>query len=73
MRRYINPWALEVVKEHPAVTVCDQWQFVKDDTQGHFSEWWKGKNVHFRGEAADALGRFLARHVLEALGEVVER
>ena len=26
MRKYLNPWALEVVQRPPALTICDQWQ-----------------------------------------------
>jgi hypothetical protein len=67
MRKYLNPWALEVVRRHPKITVCDQWQFVKDHEKDLYAEWWKGNNVHFGGEQGDALGRLLAEHVLQAL------
>jgi len=46
--------------------VCDQWGFVKDNEGGTFREWWKGRDVHFGGPRADALGAFLAEHVREA-------
>jgi hypothetical protein len=68
MRKYLNPWAAEVIARHPEISVCDQWQFVKDHEQDLYKEWWAGKNVHFRGEPADALGRFLAEHVLTVMG-----
>ncbi|MHC4200742.1 MAG: SGNH/GDSL hydrolase family protein [Planctomycetota bacterium] len=29
MKKHLNPWALEVVRRHPAIAVCDQWQFVE--------------------------------------------
>ena len=64
MRKYLNPWALEVIARHPEITVCDQWRFVKHHQDDLFLAWWKGKNVHFRGEPATALGRLLADHVL---------
>lgn len=51
------------------ITVCDQWQFVRDNAGGVYTEWWKGKNVHFGGKGSDELGRLIARHVLKALGE----
>ena len=56
-------WALEVIKRHPQITVCDQWQFVKDRQDELYKKWWAGKNVHFGGEQASALGRMLADHV----------
>ena len=61
MKKYLNPWAAEVMARHPEISVCDQWQFVQDT--GLFTDWWAGKNVHFKGEPADALGAFLAEHV----------
>ena len=69
MARYLNPWALEVVKRHPKITVCDQWQFVRDNLDGLYTKWWKGNNVHFGGKPADELGRLLAEHVLGVLDE----
>lgn len=63
MKQYLNPWALQVIKRHPQITICDQWQFVKNHEDDIYKEWWTGKNVHFKGDAADALGRFLADHV----------
>ena len=69
MRKYLNPWALEVIARHPEITVCDQWRFVKDREDNLFKAWWKGKNVHFRGKPAAALGRHLATHVLKVASE----
>ena len=68
MEKYLNPWALEVIGRHPKISVCDQWQFVKDHEGDIYKEWWAGKNVHFGGAAADALGRFLADHVVRGVG-----
>jgi len=65
MEKYLNPWALEVVKRHPEISVCDQWQFVKMHAGDIYKSWWAGKNVHFRGDAAGALGRLLAEHVIQ--------
>jgi hypothetical protein len=53
------------MKRHPEISVCDQWQFVKDDEDGLYKDFWVGKNVHFGVKPADKLGEFLARHVLE--------
>ncbi|MEO0413943.1 MAG: SGNH/GDSL hydrolase family protein [Verrucomicrobiota bacterium] len=68
MEKYMNPWAAEVMARHPEISVCDQWQFVKDNADGLYKEWWKGDNVHFSREPADALGEFLADHVSKLMG-----
>ena len=65
MKKYLNPWALEVIGRHPEISVCDQWQYVKDNEAGLYKEFWVGKNVHFRGKPADKLGEFLGAHVLK--------
>ena len=65
MKKFLNPWALEVIKKHPEISICDQWQFVKDNEDALFKEFWSGKDVHFRGNPADKLGEFLGRHVLQ--------
>ena len=69
MEKYLNPWAAEVMARHPEISICDQWQFVKDNEGGLYTSWWAGKNVHFGGKPADALGRFLADHVNERVAE----
>ena len=63
MGKYLNPWALEVMRRHPEIAICDQWQFVKDNQEGIYKDWWVGKNVHFKGTPAVALGEFLGEHV----------
>ena len=65
MQKFLNPWALEVMKKYPEISICDQWQFVKDNEDALFKEFWSGKDVHFRGNPADKLGEFLGRHVLQ--------
>ncbi len=67
MKKYLNPWALEVIQKRPEISICDQWQFVYDHREDLYKEWWTGQNVHFAGEGADALGRFLAEHVQKAM------
>jgi len=67
MEKYINPWAREVMKRHPEISICDQWQFVKDDENDLYKDWWTGADVHFGGKPADALGEFLAQHVEKVL------
>ncbi|MBC8327096.1 MAG: SGNH/GDSL hydrolase family protein [Verrucomicrobia subdivision 3 bacterium] len=63
MQKYLNPWAAEVIARHPEITICDQWQFVKANAGGLYTDWWAGKNVHFSREPADALGTLLGSHV----------
>jgi acyl-CoA thioesterase-1 len=67
MKKYLNPWALEVMKRHPQISICDQWQYCKDQATELYKDWWVGKNVHFKGEPADKLGHFLAQHVLKVM------
>jgi len=62
-----NEWAAEVMRRHPKISTCDQWQFVKDNRDGLYTEWWQGKNVHFGGRPADELGRLLGEHVMKVL------
>ncbi|MEM7600514.1 MAG: SGNH/GDSL hydrolase family protein, partial [Verrucomicrobiota bacterium] len=67
MEKFLNPWAAEVMARHPEIHICDQWKFVKENKGELYTEWWAGKNVHFNGEPADALGRFLADAVTKVL------
>ena len=67
MKKYLNPWALEVINRHGDITICDQWQFVKDNERLLYKDWWAGRNVHFSREPADALGRFLGEHVAKVM------
>jgi len=67
MKTYLNPWALEVMRRHPEISICDQWQYCQDHENDLYCDWWMGKNVHFTGEAADALGRYLAEHVQKVM------
>ena len=69
MEKYLNPWALEVMKKHPEISICDQWQFVKENEDGIYKEFWAGKDVHFNGNPADKLGEFLGKHVLQVTKE----
>ncbi len=69
MRKYLNPWATEVIARHPEISTCDQWGFVNDHADDLYRDWWLGTDVHFGGENAAALGRFLAEHVERISGE----
>jgi len=68
-RMRLVPWAAEVLEGHKDIMICDQWKFVKDHQKDIYKDWWQGRNVHFSGEAADALGKYLAKHVLKKLKE----
>jgi len=63
MEKYLNPWALEVIKRHPQISICDQWQYCKEQEDKLYKDWWTGKNVHFKGAPADALGALLGNHL----------
>lgn len=65
MQKCLNPWALEVVKQHPQISVCDPWQHCRDHNSDTYQQWWTGKDVHFKGAAANVLGQILAEHVLK--------
>jgi len=67
MQKYLNPWAMEVMKRYPKISICDQWRYCKDNENGIYKDWWAGKNVHFRVEPADALGKFLGQHVAKVM------
>jgi len=63
MEKYLNPWALEVVRQYPDISICDQWQFVREQQDGLYRDWWQTEDVHFGGAQAAALGQFLGEHV----------
>lgn len=68
MKKYLDPWALEVMRKHPEISICDQWQFVYDHREDLYKEWWAGENVHFKtSECAGGLGKLLAEHVLKVM------
>lgn len=68
MEKYLNPWAMEVIGRYPEIAVSDLWQFVKNHEGGMFCRWWRGRNVHFKGRQAAALGEELAGHVARVYG-----
>jgi hypothetical protein len=68
MEKYINPWALEVIRRHPEIAICDHWQVVKAGKADLYKEWWKGKNVHFQGaELNTPLAQALVEEVFKSL------
>ena len=69
VRDLLNPWAKEVIVEFPEITICDQWQYVYEHRDGRYKVWWLGNDIHFSEGPAYAIGRLLALHVLERIGE----
>ncbi len=67
--RVQNEWAAEVMARHPEIMICDHWQLVMNNFDGFYSQWCRGRNVHFRHGPEVPLGRSLARHVMRALGK----
>jgi hypothetical protein len=77
MKRYINPWALEVMAGHPDIAVCDQhalitsesfyktWYQKAGNAEGRGSEY---GDLHVPGLLAEPIGRQLGRLVLDVLG-----
>lgn len=63
MEKYLNPWALEVIRRHPGISICDQWRYVKENEETLFKTFWARRNVHFSRKEGDKLGHFLAEHV----------
>ena len=47
--------------------ICDQRQYYEDNQNSIYKYWEAGKNVHFKGEPADALGKFLGEHVAKVM------
>jgi hypothetical protein len=69
VRDFLNPWAMEIINEFPEITVCDQWQYVYENRNGRYQDWWLGNDIHFSEGPAYAIGRLLAHHVLRRIGE----
>lgn len=68
MKKYINPWALEVMAQHPEISICDQWSFVANEK--FYQTWFtSAKDVHLPGLLAEPFGRQLARTVLDVMGQ----
>ena len=78
MKRFINPWALEVMARHPEIRICHQHDLISEET---FYRNWMDKagtdepgeknpvgDLHIGGLLAEPVGRQLARSVLDALG-----
>lgn len=78
MKRFINPWALEVMARHPEIEICDQHSMIENEP---FYATWMNKagrrqndesnpygDLHIGGLLAEPAGRQLARKVLDVLG-----
>jgi hypothetical protein len=82
MERFINPWALEVMKRHPTIEICDQHALISNEK--FYSTWLKKAGFHKKGEKnpfgdlhiggllGEPVGRQLARKVLDVLGRSEE-
>ena len=78
MKRFINPWALEVMNRHPEIEICDQHALISCEK---FYKTWLAKagfhkkgerspygDLHIGGLLGEPVGRQLARKVLDVLG-----
>ena len=78
MKRFINPWALEVMARHPEIAICDQHSLILNEP---FYDTWMAEagtkekeeknpvgDLHIGGLLAEPVGRQLARSVLDILG-----
>ena len=82
MERFINPWALEVIRRHPKIEICDQHALILNEQ--FYSVWLnkagfieRGENnpfgdLHIGGLLGEPVGRQLARKVLDILGREEE-
>ena len=63
MKRFLNPWAMEVIGKEP-MEVVDLWHFVTKNEDGIFTEWWAGRDIHFPwGTPVAALGHFVGAKI----------
>jgi hypothetical protein len=79
MKRFINPWALEVIARHPDIGICDQHALLTNepfyatwmDSAGNSGDGKKNPygDLHIGGVLAEPAGRILARRILDALGK----
>ena len=82
MKRFINPWALEVMARHPDIAICDQHALISSEkfyahwlaTAGTREAGEKNEvgDLHIGGLLAEPAGRQLARRVLDVLGRESE-
>jgi len=83
MKNFLNPWALEVMKGHPEIAICDQHALISNE---EFYATWLAKagtkdgkaskeygDVHIGGLLGEPVGRQLARKVLDVLGRKSEK
>ena len=78
MKRFINPWALEVMNRHPEIEICDQHALISNEK--FYATWLAKAGFHKKGERnpygdlhiggllGQPVGRQLARKVLDVLG-----
>lgn len=61
--KFLNPWAAEIMANHPSISVCDMWQFVKNNETTIYAHWWNGTDIHFQPNEAKHLGNFLGDYI----------
>ena len=78
MERFLNPWALEVMRRHPEIEICDQHSLISREK--FYATWLAKAGFHKKGERnpygdlhiggllGEPVGRQLARKVLDVLG-----
>ncbi|MGB0578472.1 MAG: SGNH/GDSL hydrolase family protein [Limisphaerales bacterium] len=78
MKRFINPWALEVMARHPEIAICDQHALISNEE--FYATWLRNAgfrhkskrspygDLHLGGLLGQPVGRQLARRVLDLLG-----
>jgi hypothetical protein len=77
MKHFINPWALEIIRRHPEISICDQHGLVTGEK--FFGAWMKNAgskdgrgneygDVHLGGLLGEPIGRQLARCVMDVMG-----
>ena len=77
MKKYLNPWALEVMARHKDIAICDQYALVANEK--FYKSWHEnagakdGKgneygDVHLGGLLSEPIGRQLGRLVLDTMG-----
>lgn len=68
-----NEWAAEVLKDYPEIAICDLHQVVVNGKETVYKDWWYNKKPEFEYPQSVPLGRSLARHILEAIGESADK
>jgi len=55
-------------QKRPSILLRGSWHSICMAQEAElYKNWWAVKNVHFKGEPADALGKFLGEHVAKVM------